>query len=1048
MNKLISGIVAFSLKNRFFVFFMTALLMAGGVYSYIHTPLEAFPDVTNTQIIIVSQWPGRSAEEVERFVSIPIEVAMNSVQKKSNMRSISMFGLSVLKINFEDDVEDFFARQQVNNLLAGVNFPEGCENHVQPPYGPTGEIFRYTVQGKGRSTNDLLAIEDWIVERALKSVPGVADIAAFGGTTKIYEISADPAQLQKYNLTPLEVYEAVRKSNLNVGGDVIEKNGQAYVVRGLGLLQKPADIGNIIVKEVNNTPILVRNVATVAESHTPRVGQAGLDDNDDVVEGIVIMRKGENPAEVLGRVKAKIEELNTKVLPSDVKLVTFYDRDVLMGYCTKTVIHNLVEGILLVTLIVFLFMADWRTTVIVSIVIPLALLFAFICLRLKGMSANLLSMGAIDFGIIIDGAVVMVEGIFVILDHKAHKVGMEKYNKLAKMGLIKKTGGELGKAVFFSKLIILTCLIPIFAFEKVEGKMFSPLAYTLGFALVGALILTLTLVPVLASILLNKNVREKNNPIVNFFDRIVTSAFSWTYRHQRLSVAAAFAVMGLSLYSFKYLGTEFLPELNEGALWVEAKLPMSSSLTETTKMVRTFRGILRSFPEVRSVLSQTGRSNDGTDPSGMYYVQCQVNLYPKEEWKRKITTEQLIDEMDAQLKQYPGIILNYSQPIIDNVAEAVAGINASLAVKIFGNDLEAINSKADSVAAILKGIRGVKDLGVLRNLGQPELSLKLDQSRMAAYGVSTADAQAVVEMAIGGKAATQIYEGERRFDVRIRYPQQYRSTEAEIGELRVPTMRDNKVALKEIADIGTVNGPAFVYHDNGQRFIAVKFSIRDRDMGSTIAEAQDKVNAQVHLPKGYRIEWAGEFENQVRATKRLTQVVPVSLVIIFILLFITFGNGKDAGLVLVNVPFALIGGILALHLTHINFSISAGIGFIALFGICIQNGIVLITVFKQNLRRRLSLEQSLREGVASRVRPVVMTALMAMIGLFPAAISTGIGSETQKPLAIVVIGGLISATVLTLLIFPLIFGFFYRELRQDGPAPEVKQAQEPALVGA
>jgi cobalt-zinc-cadmium resistance protein CzcA len=1049
MNKLISGIVAFSLKNRFLIFFLTALLVVGGVYSYLHTPLEAFPDVTNTQIIIVSQWPGRSAEEVERFVSVPIEVAMNSVQKKSNMRSISMFGLSVLKINFEDDVEDFFARQQVNNLLAGVNFPEGCEHHVQPPYGPTGEIFRYTVQSRaGRSTNDLLAIEDWVVERALKSVPGVADIAAFGGTTRIYEITVDPAQLQKYNMTPLEVYEAVRKSNLNVGGDVIEKNGQAYVVRGLGLLQQPADIGNIIVKELNNTPVLVRHVAKIAESHTPRVGQAGLDEQDDVVEGIVIMRKGENPAEVLGRVKAKIEELNTKILPSDVKLKTFYDRDVLMGYCTHTVIHNLVEGILLVTLIVFVFMADWRTTIIVSIVIPLALLFAFICLRLKGMSANLLSMGAIDFGIIIDGAVVMVEGIFVILDHKAHKVGMEKYNKLAKLGLIKKTGGELGKAIFFSKLIILTCLLPIFSFEKVEGKMFSPLAYTLGFALVGALILTLTLVPVLSSILLNKNVREKNNPVVSFFDRIVTRGFGWTFRHQRISVLTAFTVMGVVLYSFKYLGSEFLPELNEGALWVEAKLPMSSSLTETTRRVRTFRQLLRSFPEVRSVLSQTGRSNDGTDPSGMYYVQCQVNLYPKEEWKRNISTEQLIDQMDHKLRQYPGIILNYSQPIIDNVAEAVAGINASLAVKIFGNNLEELNSKADSVATILRGVRGVKDLGVLRNLGQPELSLHLDQTRMAAYGVSTADAQAVVEMAIGGKAATQLYEGERRFDVRVRYPQQYRSTEAEIGELRVPTLPGNQVALKEIADVKTVNGPAFVYHDNGQRFIAVKFSIRDRDMGSTIAEAQDKVNAQVHLPKGYRVEWAGEFENQVRATHRLAQVVPVSLVIIFILLFITFGNGKDAGLVLVNVPFALIGGILALHLTHVNFSISAGIGFIALFGICIQNGIVLITVFKQNLRRKMSLEASLKQGVASRVRPVVMTALMALIGLLPAALSTGIGSETQKPLAIVVIGGLVSATVLTLLIFPLIFAFFYREMHQNGPAPTLAERQEPVLVGA
>ncbi|PJJ52951.1 efflux RND transporter permease subunit [Hymenobacter chitinivorans] len=1047
MGKFIQSIVAFSLKNRFFVFFMTALLIAGGVYSYLHTPIEAFPDVTNTQIIIVSQWPGRSAEEVERFVSTPIEVAMNSVQKKSNMRSISMFGLSVLKINFDDDVDDFYARQQVNNLLAGVSLPSDCENHVQPPYGPTGEIFRYTVQGKGRSTNDLLAIQDWVVERALKSVPGVADIAAFGGTKKVYEITADPAQLQMYNLTPLEVFQAVQKSNINVGGDVIEKNGQAYVVRGIGLLDNPEEIGNVIVDHVNGTPILVRNVARVTESHLPRVGQAGLDGNDDVIEGIVIMRKGENPAEVLGRVKAKIEELNTKVLPSDVKLVTFYDRDVLMDKCTETVIHNLIEGIVLVTLVVFLFMADWRSTLIVGVVVPLALLFAFICLRLKGMSANLLSMGAIDFGIIIDGAVVMVEGIFVVLDHKAHQVGMPVYNKLAKRSLIKKTGGELGKAVFFSKLIILTCLLPIFAFEKVEGKMFSPLAYTLGFALVGALLLTLTLVPVLASILLNQNVREKNNPIVNFFDQIVVRAFGFTMANKALSLTVAFALMTGVLYSFTFLGSEFLPELNEGALWVEAKLPMSSSLTATTKQVAEFRRILGSFPEVNGVLSQTGRSNDGTDPSGMYYVQCQVNLKPQEEWKRHITKEQLIDEMDKKLRVYPGVIYNYSQPIIDNVAEAVAGINASLAVKIFGNDLQEINAKADSVATILRGVRGVKDLGILRNLGQPEMSVLLDQNRMATYGVAAADAQAVVEMAIGGKAATQLYEGERKFDIRIRYPEQYRSTEAEIGELRVPTLKGGRVALKEIATIRTANGPASVYHDNGQRFIAVKFSVRDRDMGSTIAEAQKKVDAQIHLPKGYSIAWAGEFENQVRAQHRLSQMVPVALVIIFILLFITFGNAKDAGLVLVNVPFALIGGIVALHVTHTNFSISAGIGFIALFGICIQNGVILITVFKQNMRKKMSLAAALKRGVESRVRPVVMTALMAMIGLFPAALSTGIGSETQKPLAIVVIGGLVSATVLTLLIFPLIFNAAYKAGHTHYGDPEEEQlTPEPQLV--
>ncbi|MHA4738485.1 efflux RND transporter permease subunit [Dyadobacter sp. MSC1_007] len=1030
MNKFIRGIVGFSLKNRFFIFFMTGLLIVAGVVSYQNTPLEAFPDVTNTQIIIVTQWNGRSAEEIERFVTVPIEVAMNSVQQKSNVRSTTMFGLSIIKIIFDDGVEDFFARQQVNNQLRNISLPEGVEPDVQPPYGPTGEIFRFTLTSKDRDSRELLTLHNWVIDRQLRSIPGVADVVAFGGRQKIYEVQVNPTKLVKYNITPLEVYQAVTKSNVNVGGDVIEKNGQAYVVRGIGLLNSIPDIENIIVEFVKDNPVLVKDVADVKESDMPRVGQVGLDGNDDVVEGIVVQRKGENPSEVLARIKDKIDELNTKILPPDVKMVTFYDRDNLIEFCAHTVKHNLLEGIVLVTVIVFVFMADWRTTVIVSIIIPLALLFAFMCLKLKGMSANLLSMGAIDFGIIIDGAVVMVEGIFVTLDHLAHRNGMDRYNKLSKLGLIKRTGGELGKAIFFSKLIIITALIPIFSFQKVEGKMFTPLAYTLGFALLGALLYTLTLVPVLCSILLNKNVREKSNPVVRFFDNIVTKGFGWCYARKKLSVIFATAFLGLSLFSAKFLGTEFLPTLNEGALWVEAKMPMSSSLAETIKMVTILRSKLNEFPEVNGVLSQTGRSNDGTDPSGFYYVQMQVNLKPKDEWKRKITQDQLIEEMDKKLKQFQGINYNYSQPIIDNVAEAVAGMNASNAVKIYGDDLETLNTKANEVLEAIKDVPGIKDVGILRNIGQPEVSVILHDHKMAQYGVSTADAQAVIEMAIGGKTASILYEGERKFDIRLRYEQQYRRTVDDIQQLMVPTLTGGKIPLKEISTIKTVTGPAFVYRDNNKRFIGVKFSVRERDLGSTIADAQSRVKPLLKsLPKGYSVNWSGEFENQVRATARLGQVVPISLIGIFILLFIMFSNAKDAGLVLINVPFALIGGILALHITHMNFGISAGVGFIALFGLCVQNGVILISVFNKNLAARMSLDDAIREGVKSRIRPVIMTALMAAIGLLPAAVSTGIGSETQKPLAIVVIGGLITATVLTLLIFPIIYGFFNRKIR-------------------
>ena len=1026
MDKLIKTIIAFSLRNKPFTFFWVSVLIISGIIAFKNMPIEAFPDVTNTQIIIVSEWNGRSAEEIERFVTTPIEISMNSVQKKTSVRSITMFGLSVIKIIFEDGVEDFFARQQVNNLLQNVSLPDNVSPDVQPPYGPTGEVFRYTLKSKNRNSRDLLTIQNWVIDRQLRSVPGVADLVAFGGQEKTYEVSVDPNRLSKYDVTPLEVFEAVNKSNLNVGGDVIEKNKQAYVVRGVGLLGSIADIENIIVKEAGGNPILVKNLADVSEASMPRVGQVGLNDNDDAVEGIVVMRKGENPKEVLGRIKDKISELNERILPSDVKMETFYDRDNLMNFTTTTVMHNMMEGILFVTVIVFLFMADWRTTVTVSIIIPLSLLFAFLCLKLKGMSANLLSLGAVDFGIIIDGAVVMVEGIFVTLDHISHKRGTQAYNKLAIGSVIKKTGTELGKAIFFSKLIIITALLPIFAFQKVEGKMFSPLAYTLGFALLGALIFTLTLVPVMCHIFLNKNVKEKNNPFVNFWNRIVEKGFTWTFKNKVKTLVATLVLIVVTFLSAGFLGTEFLPQLNEGALWVEAKFPMSQALTETVEKTAILRKELRKFPEVNGVLSQVGRSNDGTDPSGFYYVQMQVNLKPKDDWKRKLSMDDLVREMNDSLIKYQGIGYNYSQPIIDNVAESVAGINASNAVKIYGDDLEELDKIANQVIKQIEHIDGIKDVGILRNIGQPEISVILDRERMAAFGVQLSDAQAVLEMAFGGKTATQKYEGERKFDVRIRYQKNYRKDENDMSHLKVPTITGAKIPLKEFATIKTVTGPAFIYRDNTKRFIGVKFSVRDRDLGSTIAEAQKTVDKNIKLPIGYKIGWTGEFENQVRATGTLADMVPISLVGIFILLFILFGNVKDSLIVLTNVPFAIIGGILALHITGINFGISGGVGFIALFGICIQNGVILISEFHNNIKKQMTLVTAIFEGVKVRTRPVVMTALMASIGLLPAAISTGIGSESQKPLAVVIIGGLVTATVLTLLVFPIIFWIFNR----------------------
>ena len=1026
MHKFIDNIVAFSLKNKFFIFFCTAIAVIAGAVSFKHTPIDAFPDVTNTKVTIITQWPGRSAEEVEKFITIPVEIAMNPVQKKTDIRSTTLFGLSVINVMFEDRVDDFTARQQVYNLLNDADLPDGVTPEVQPLYGPTGEIFRYTLRSDKRSVRELKTIQDWVIERNLRSVSGVADIVSFGGEVKTFEVSVNPHQLINYGITSLELYDAIAKSNINVGGDVITKSSQAYVVRGIGLINDLDELRNIVVKNINGTPILVKNLADVHESCLPRLGQVGRMDENDVVQGIVVMRKGENPGEVIANLKDKIEDLNQNVLPKDVKIVAFYDREDLVNLAVKTVTHNLIEGILLVTFIVLIFMADWRTTVIVAVVIPLALLFAFICLRVMGMSANLLSMGAIDFGIIIDGAVVMVEGVFVALDKKAREVGMPAFNVMSKMGLIRNTAKDKAKAVFFSKLIIITALIPIFSFQKVEGKMFSPLAYTLGFALLGALIFTLTLVPVMSSMLLKKNVREKNNRFVHFINAKCSALFDLFYAHRKLTIGMATVIAGVGLWLFSFLGTEFLPQLNEGST-----LPQSISLDESVTLANKMRKKLLTFPEVRQVLSQTGRPNDGTDATGFYNIEFHVDIYPEKEWESKLTKLELIDKMQEDLSIYPGIDFNFSQPITDNVEEAASGVKGSIAVKVFGKDLYESEKYAVQIDKILSTVQGIEDLGVIRNIGQPELRIELNERQLARYGVAKEDVQSIIEMAIGGKSASLLYEDERKFNIMVRYSEQFRQNEEEIGKILVPAMDGTMVPIKELADITTITGPLLIFRDNHARFCAVKFSVRGRDMGTAVAEAQKKVNASVHLPAGYSLKWTGDFENQQRATKRLAQVVPISIAIIFIILFILFSNARDAGLVLLNVPFAAVGGIVALLITQFNFSISAGIGFIALFGICIQNGVIMISDIKANLKLGSPLEKATKEGVRSRIRPVIMTAAMAAIGLMPAAMSHGIGSESQRPLAIVIIGGLIGATFFALFVFPLIVEVVYERMLYD-----------------
>ena len=1025
MNKFIDFIIAFSLKRKYLILCLTLLTIVLGVYCFKETPVDAFPDVTNTKVTIITQWPGRSAEEIEKFVTIPIEIAMNAVQKKTDIRSTTLFGLSVVTVVFDDHVDDEFARQQVYNLLNDADLPEGVTPDVQPLSGPTGEIYRYTLKSDKRSVRELKTLQDWVIERKLRSVPGVADIVSFGGEVKTYEVQVNPNQLATYGVSSLELFNAISNSNVNVGGDVIERGPQAYVVRGIGLINNTREIGDIVVKNVHGTPILVRNLATVHESCQPRLGQVGRDGQDDVVEGIVVMHKGENAEKVITDLKAKIQEIQHDDLPKDVKIVPFYDRDDLVHLAVHTVFHNVLEGILLVTLVVFLFMKDWRTTVIVASVIPLALLFAFICLYLNHMSANLLSMGAIDFGIIIDGAVVMVEALFVALSSQARNIGMEAFNRRSHLGMIRQTARGKAKSVFFSKLIIITALIPIFSFQKVEGKMFSPLAFTLGFALIGALIFTLTLVPALSSMLLKKNVVEKKNRFLEAVYSVTDRFFAVCQRNSRKVIVIALVAMVAGLGCFSLLGTEFLPEMNEGSIYARATLPSSVSLQESVHLANRFRTTLRSFPEVSEVMTQTGRPNDGTDATGFYNIEMFVKMHPESEWKTGRTMEQLVDDMNKRLSVYPGIDFNFSQPISDNVEEAVSGVKGAIVAKVYGKDLYTCERLADQVYRTMKPIRGITDLGVIKNIGQPELQINIDEDKLARYGVSKADVQSIIEMTIGGKAASQVYEGERKFNLVVRYEKPFRDRAEAIAQIKVSSQTGQMVPISELASIRTITGPLIVYRENHSRYCAVKFSVRDRDMGSAVDESRAKVAKAVNLPEGYKITWNGDFENQKRASARLAQVVPVSILLIFVILYVLFGNARDAGLVLSSVPFAAVGGILILLICGFNFSISAGIGFICLFGICIQNGVIMLMDIKHFLRHRHPLSESVAMGMHSRTRAVLMTAMMAMLGLMPAALSHGIGSESQRPLAIVIIGGLFGATLFTLFVFPLFIEKIY-----------------------
>jgi cobalt-zinc-cadmium resistance protein CzcA len=1025
MHKFVQNIVAFSLRNHVLILFLTGIMLVAGVASYINTPIEAYPDVTNTRVRIITQWHGRSAEEVEKFITLPVMRVMNTIPRKSEVRSVSLFGLSVVTVIFEDGVDDFFAQQYASNRLQELDLPAGADSGIEPPSGATGEIYRYVLKSP-RHIRDLTSVNKWIVERELLSVPGVANVVSFGGEDKIYEIKVNPVELNNYNLSPLEVYEAVSKSNINVGGDVIQRGNQAYVVRGIGLLESVEEIENILIEVKGSTPICVRQVATVSVSSMPRLGRSGLDGDDDLVQGIVIMLRGQNPGEVIKNLKAKISDLNERILPDDVKIQPFLDRTTLVDATIHTVSRNLLEGIILVSCVVFLFLFNWRTTLIVASVIPMAFLFAITMLRIQGLPANLISMGALDFGLLLEGTLVIVERIFVEMEQTSEKLGFERYNKSLKSKLIKRSAGSVASHIFFAQIILIVALMPVFSFQKVEGKMFSPLAFTLGYALAGSLLLSLTYVPVMCKLLLTKAVRERRNIISGFFMRILYRLYELGSRYRKTAILSFCLLLMLCVVRFMFYGTEFIPQLNEGAVYVRATLPNSVNLDESVRLTKEMKAKLSQFDEVRFILSQTGRPNDGTDPTGFFNIEFHIQLKPEREWTRKIKKDVLIDELQATLARYPGITFGFSQPIQDNVEEYVAGVKSSLVVKLFGNELFRLEALADSVAGIIREVRGVEDVNVFRSIGLPELQIKFDEARMARYAISMSDAQAVVEMAIGGKAVTTFYENECTYDVRLRFQEEYRDDEIKIGNILIPAMDGKRVPLKEIADIRFVTGPAFIYREGSSRYVGVGFSIRDRDLGSTVSEARAKVEGRLKLPEGSKMVWAGEFESQQRATKRLLIIVPAVILLILFLLYMNFGTVKDTLIAASAIPYAFIGGFVSLWLTGTVFGISAGIGFIILFGITAIDSILLIALMKKRMQQTRNLGMAVSEAVKQRIRPVMMIAMMGSMGLLPAALSSGMGSEVQKPLAIMIVGGIIICMILSFTILPQVFYFAYR----------------------
>ena len=1026
---MIARIVELSLVQRVMVCVLGFLLFFGGLYAFHILDIVAYPDPSPPMVELITQYPGWSAEEIERQISIPIEVALNGMPGLTDIRSLSIFGLSDIKVYFDFDTEIFHDRQEVLNRLSSVQLPPGAAPSLSP-WWAIAEIYRYELTGTGETTlTDLKTIQDWQVRREFRRIPGVIDVTAFGGTTKEYHVDIDPGRLISYGVSLSQVMSALTNSNANVGGNYLTIGAQNYNIRGLGLINGLADIENVMVAEKDGTPIFVKTLGTVSVGSQVRLGKVGIDDRDDVVEGVVLLQRGYKALNVLEKVREKVEDLNTWKLPANVKVKTFYDRTALIHTTVETVTDILISGMVLVFIILFVFLGHLRAALIVALTIPLSLLFTFGMMVSIGQSANLISLGSIDFGIIVDATLIMVESIFF---HLAHG----KIQGLTVHQQIVRAARQVGQPIFSSTAMIVVAFIPLFTMTGVPGKIFAPMSITYGFALVGALLMAFTLAPVLCSFLLKGTISEEDTAIVRGIRRVYNGVLEFALDHRAVVVGACVGLLAVTFVALKSIGGEFMPALEEGNLWVRATMPVDISFDQAAKLTSDIRHLFRESPEVTTIVSQLGRPDDGTDPTSFFNAEFLANLKPEKEWRPGLSKDGLIEEIEGRLKDIPGIIFNFSQVIQDNVEEAMSGVKGENSIKLFGNDLKTMEAKATEIEHVMQKVQGVKDQGIFRLVGQPNLLIQVDREASARYGLQVSDVNAVVQAAVGGQAVTQVYEGERLFDLVVRFLPEFRQDVAAIGNILVSTPNGARVPLKQVASITTQTGAFIIYRENNERYIPIKFSVRDRDLQSTVEEAQALLAKEVTLPERYRMEWAGQYDQLKDEQKRLAMVVPISLVIILFLLYTTFDSVKNALLVLSTVPFALIGGVLSLVATHTNFSISAAVGVISTLGVAILGGVLLISRIEDFRRTGLTLREAVRKGADVQMRPILMATLGAAIGLLPAALATGIGSQAQKPLARVVVGGMLTAAVLILVVLPVLYEIVHRRDERSGEGKE------------